>query len=209
MGCSVCMLKLCCCFRISCAICWPFLEHNSPECSDHTSMCGGAGDGFCVSEARVGPANRRLQQRRQRSSDQTPAQRTGRLEVRQCGAISRYWWGVFFFGGRGSQSWFSQEKLVIFPSLIPGVRLYHTVTPIPGVGAVVFGGRSSPLNPVRSLFKMTFSLCGAPGALESGGQDAPKLCMEEMMCTGSPPPPRWRHSATLTRHRGEGKQEVL
>lgn len=74
---------------------------------------------------------------------------------------------------------------------------------------MVFGGRSSPLNPVRSLFKMTFSLCGAPGALESGGQDAPKLCMEEMMCTGSPPPPRWRHSATLTRHRGEGKQEVL
>lgn len=117
--------------------------------------------------------------------------------------------GFFFFGGRGSRSWFSQEKLVIFPLLIPGVRLYHTVTPIPGVGAVVFGGRSSPLNPVRSLFKMTFSLCGAPGALGSGGRDAPKLCMEEMMCTGSPPPPRWRHSATLTRHRGEGKQEVL
>lgn len=127
MGRSVCMLKLCCCFRISCAICWPFLEHNSPECSDHTGMRGGAGDGFCVSEARVGPANRRLQQRRQKSSDQTPAQRTGRLEVRQCGAISRCWWGFFFFlWGRGSRSWFSQEKLVIFPSYPRCATLPHS-----------------------------------------------------------------------------------
>ncbi|XP_005746375.1 tRNA wybutosine-synthesizing protein 4 [Pundamilia nyererei] len=97
---------------------------------------------------------------------------------------------------REQEGW---RSVSVEPSADVGVRLYHTVTPIPGVGAVVFGGRSSPLNPVRSLFKMTFSLCGA---LESGGQDAPKLCMEEMMCTGSPPPPRWRHSATLTRHRG-------
>ncbi|CAI5670702.1 tRNA wybutosine-synthesizing protein 4 isoform X1 [Oreochromis niloticus] len=112
-------------------------------------------------------------------------------------------------GGRGAairlllreqEGW---RSVSVEPSADIDVRLYHTVTPIPGGGAVVYGGRSSPLNPVRSLFKMTFSLCGAPGALESGGQDAPKLCMEEMMCTGSPPPPRWRHSATLTRHRGK------
>lgn len=117
MGRSVCMLKLCCCFRISCAICWPFLEHNSPECSDHTGMRGGAGDGFCVSEARVGPANRRLQQRRQKSSDQTPAQRTGRLEVRQCGAISRCWWGFFFSLGEGQPVLSKPGKVSNFPFL--------------------------------------------------------------------------------------------
>ncbi|KAM9447380.1 uncharacterized protein ACWYII_012929 [Salvelinus alpinus] len=35
--------------------------------------------------------------------------------------------------------------------LLPGVMLYHTVTSVPGRGAVVFGGRSSPLNIIRTL----------------------------------------------------------
>lgn len=100
---------------------------------------------------------------------------------------------------RGQEGW---RSVSVEPSAELGVRLYHTVTSIPGGGAVVYGGRSSPLNPVRSLFKVTFNPCGPPGALESERQDAEKLCVEEMICTGNPPPPRWRHSATITSHRG-------
>lgn len=83
-----------------------------------------------------------------------------------------------------------------------GVRLYHTVTPIPGAGgrgggAVVYGGRSSPLRPNCDLFKLTFD----PSAAEATCPDAEQLQVEPMICTGTPPPPRWRHTATVVRHR--------
>ena len=39
-----------------------------------------------------------------------------------------------------------------------GVRLYHTVNNIPGWGNLVYGGRSSPLHPIRSLLKVTCDL---------------------------------------------------
>uniref|UniRef100_A0A671YD90 tRNA wybutosine-synthesizing protein 4 n=1 Tax=Sparus aurata TaxID=8175 RepID=A0A671YD90_SPAAU len=76
--------------------------------------------------------------------------------------------------------------------LLPGVRLYHTVTSLPGGGLVVYGGRSSPLNPIRGLFKIT---------LDSG--DTVKLCVEEIVCIGNPPPTRWRHTATVVSHKGK------
>lgn len=80
----------------------------------------------------------------------------------------------------------------------PGVRLYHTVTSCPSGGAVVFGGRSSPLKPIRSVFKVNLDLCDLT---ENG--DAVKLCVEQMYCTGEEPTPRWRHTATVVQHEGD------
>ncbi|XP_014866694.1 PREDICTED: tRNA wybutosine-synthesizing protein 4 isoform X3 [Poecilia mexicana] len=80
-----------------------------------------------------------------------------------------------------------------------GVRLYHTVTPLPGGGgAVVYGGRSSPLRPNSDLFKLTFD----PSAAKAPRPDAEKVQVEPMDCTGNPPPPRFRHTATVVRHGG-------
>ncbi|XP_014326013.1 tRNA wybutosine-synthesizing protein 4 [Xiphophorus maculatus] len=80
-----------------------------------------------------------------------------------------------------------------------GVRLYHTVTPLPrGGGAVVYGGRSSPLRPNSDLFKLTFDLSAA----KAPRPDAEKVQVEPMDCTGNPPPPRFRHTATVVRHKG-------
>ncbi|KAG8000978.1 tRNA wybutosine-synthesizing protein 4 [Nibea albiflora] len=79
-----------------------------------------------------------------------------------------------------------------------GVRLYHTLTSLPSGGVVVYGGRSSPLNPIRSLFRVTLE----PGSSE-GGQDTLKLCVEEMVCTGDAPPARWRHTAAVVSHNGK------
>ncbi|XP_016895624.1 tRNA wybutosine-synthesizing protein 4 [Cynoglossus semilaevis] len=84
------------------------------------------------------------------------------------------------------------------PSADVGVRLYHTVTSCPSGGAVVFGGRSSPLNPIRSVFKVNLDLCD----LSENG-DAVKLCVEQMHCTGEEPTPRWRHTATVVQHEGQ------
>ncbi|KAM9710396.1 LOW QUALITY PROTEIN: tRNA wybutosine-synthesizing protein 4 [Menidia menidia] len=67
-----------------------------------------------------------------------------------------------------------------------GVRLHHTATPLPGGGALVFGGRSSPLRPAAGLFRVTFD----PPA---GAQ------MQPLVCSGQPPAPRWRHTATVVR----------
>ncbi|XP_037344203.2 tRNA wybutosine-synthesizing protein 4 [Pungitius pungitius] len=81
------------------------------------------------------------------------------------------------------------------PTVGLGVRLYHTATPLPGGGVVVFGGRSSPLNPVRALMRVTPDALGPPAT--------GKLCVEPMVCTGEPPAPRWRHTATAVRHKGK------
>ncbi|XP_054915968.1 tRNA wybutosine-synthesizing protein 4 isoform X2 [Poeciliopsis prolifica] len=79
-----------------------------------------------------------------------------------------------------------------------GVRLYHTVTPLPRGGAVVYGGRSSPLRPSSDLFKLTFDTSPA----KAPRPHAEKVQVEPMDCTGNPPPPRFRHTATVVRHRG-------
>ncbi|XP_019960117.2 tRNA wybutosine-synthesizing protein 4 isoform X2 [Paralichthys olivaceus] len=96
---------------------------------------------------------------------------------------------------RGQEGWRSVPRE---PSLDLGVRLYHTVTLCPGGGIVVYGGRSSPLSPVRGLFKVMLDPGGPPAPL-----DIVNLCVEEMVCTGDPPPPRWRHTATIVSHKGK------
>ncbi|XP_040913361.1 tRNA wybutosine-synthesizing protein 4 [Toxotes jaculatrix] len=101
---------------------------------------------------------------------------------------------------RGREGW---RSVSVEPSVDLGVRLYHTVTPLPGGGIVVYGGRSSPLNPIRSLFKVTLEPCGPPGPLDSQDQDAVRLSVEQMVCTGHPPPPRWRHTAAIISHKGK------
>ncbi|XP_068184667.1 tRNA wybutosine-synthesizing protein 4 isoform X2 [Antennarius striatus] len=80
------------------------------------------------------------------------------------------------------------------------VRLYHTATSLPGRGVVVYGGRSSPLKPVQSLLRVSLDPSDPPS---SENTDSVKLRMEEMVCTGDPPPARWRHTATLVRHCGK------
>lgn len=73
---------------------------------------------------------------------------------------------------------------------------------------MVYGGRSSPLNPIRGLYKLTLDPSGPSGPCDSEDQDTVKLCVEEMVCTGDPPPARWRHTATVVSHKGEIKHEV-
>ncbi|KAI4888426.1 hypothetical protein NFI96_000910 [Prochilodus magdalenae] len=75
-----------------------------------------------------------------------------------------------------------------------GVRLYHALTSVPGWGAVVTGGRTSPLNPMDSVLKVTYRL---------NDQPEPKtvqLTVEKLVCAGQAPKPRWRHTATLLSH---------
>lgn len=68
---------------------------------------------------------------------------------------------------------------------------------------MVYGGRSSPLNPVRGLFKVTLHSCDPLGSVNSEDRDTVKLCEEQIDYTGDPPPPRWRHTATTVRHKGK------
>nr|XP_057939051.1 tRNA wybutosine-synthesizing protein 4 [Doryrhamphus excisus] len=88
---------------------------------------------------------------------------------------------------KGPESW--TESVTVKPSAHLGVRLYHTVTSTPGGGAVIYGGRSSPLSPIGGLVKVT----------HHGGS----LHEEQMVCTGDHPPLRWRHTATLLSHNGK------
>lgn len=83
----------------------------------------------------------------------------------------------------------------------PGVRLYHTATSLSGGGAVVYGGRSSPLNPVKGLFKATVYTAGPSGRVDS--EDTVKLHVEQIVYTGDPPLLRWRHTASILSHKGE------
>ncbi|XP_066542635.1 tRNA wybutosine-synthesizing protein 4 [Hoplias malabaricus] len=77
-----------------------------------------------------------------------------------------------------------------------GVRLYHCLTSVPEWGAVVTGGRTSPLNPMDSVLKVTHSLS------DQTDPRTVRLSVEKMVCTGQSPKPRWRHTATLLHHRG-------
>lgn len=96
-------------------------------------------------------------------------------------------------------------RLVYF-FFLPGLRLYHTVTSLPGGGIVVYGGRSSPLNPIGGLLRVTLGFSGQPGPLGSEDGDIVKLSVEQMVCTGDPPPARWRHTVTVVSHKGEMKK---
>ncbi|XP_054470733.1 tRNA wybutosine-synthesizing protein 4 [Anoplopoma fimbria] len=101
---------------------------------------------------------------------------------------------------RGQDGW---RSVSVEPPVDLGVRLYHTATSLPGGGIVVYGGRSSPLNPIRGLFRVTLETRDPPGPLDSEDGDTGKLCVEEMVCTGDPPAPRWRHTATSVSHKGK------
>ncbi|KAJ8012659.1 hypothetical protein DPEC_G00045190 [Dallia pectoralis] len=84
-----------------------------------------------------------------------------------------------------------------------GVRLHHTVTSVPGWGAVVFGGRSSPRNPIGTLLRVTGAECDRPDPVIPGDQALVRLSLKEMNCNGKPPGARWRHTATSLWHKGQ------
>ncbi|XP_028846985.1 tRNA wybutosine-synthesizing protein 4 isoform X2 [Denticeps clupeoides] len=78
-----------------------------------------------------------------------------------------------------------------------GVRLYHTLTAMPGGGLLVFGGRSSPLRPCPTILQIKYETAPASGT------DQVKMSVEEMHCLGSAPLPRWRHTAVSLSHAGK------
>uniref|UniRef100_A0A7N6B3Z6 tRNA wybutosine-synthesizing protein 4 n=1 Tax=Anabas testudineus TaxID=64144 RepID=A0A7N6B3Z6_ANATE len=110
-------------------------------------------------------------------------------------------------GGRGTVTRIllrSQEgwrAISVEPSVDLSVRLYHSATSVPGGGTVVYGGRSSPLNPVKGLFKVTPDPVGLPGPGDS--EETVKLHVEQIECTGDPPLLRWRHTASIISHQGK------
>uniref|UniRef100_A0A3B4YBH9 Leucine carboxyl methyltransferase 2 n=1 Tax=Seriola lalandi dorsalis TaxID=1841481 RepID=A0A3B4YBH9_SERLL len=55
------------------------------------------------------------------------------------------------------------------------VRLYHTATSRPRGAVVVYGGRSSPLNPITSLFRVKLDPCAPPGPGDPEHRDAVRL----------------------------------
>lgn len=92
---------------------------------------------------------------------------------------------------------------------IAGVRLYHTVTVLPGTGVVVFGGRCSPDKPIQGLCKVTFDPSGACDPPTSDTEEIVKLHIEPVVSTGNPPSARWRHTTTVVSHKGEFKCTVF
>ncbi|XP_034042461.1 tRNA wybutosine-synthesizing protein 4 [Thalassophryne amazonica] len=101
---------------------------------------------------------------------------------------------------RGPGGW---RAVTVEPTADFGIRLYHTAAPLPGGASVLFGGRSSPLKPAKGLFKVTLDLCGSSASLQTGNQGTVECCVEETVCTGPLPVPRWRHTATVVRHKGK------
>ncbi|KAJ0070124.1 hypothetical protein NL108_002432, partial [Boleophthalmus pectinirostris] len=88
----------------------------------------------------------------------------------------------------------------VAPSGDLGVRLYHTVSAIPGKSAIVLGGRASPLNPVKTICKITIDPCCA---LDLEGQDNVEIGVQQVVCEGGSSVPRWRHTTTLISHKGK------
>ena len=80
------------------------------------------------------------------------------------------------------------------------------MTAVSGWGALVFGGRSSPLKPFGDVLKVTYDL------RENTESTATSLSMtvsvKEMECSGCHPQPRWRHTATLLKHNGKGSNSI-
>lgn len=81
-----------------------------------------------------------------------------------------------------------------------GVRLYHSMTSVPGWGAVIIGGRTSPLNPIDDILRVTY-------LTDEFNSKNMLVSMEKMVCTGTAPKPRWRHTVTLLSH--GGKDDLL
>ncbi|KAL2081246.1 hypothetical protein ACEWY4_023099 [Coilia grayii] len=82
-----------------------------------------------------------------------------------------------------------------------GARLYHTMTLVSGWGALVFGGRSSPLKPFGDVLRVTYDL-GEPTESTASSLTV-TVSLKEIECSGCLPQPRWRHTATLLRHNGQ------
>lgn len=78
-----------------------------------------------------------------------------------------------------------------------GARLYHSMTAVPGWGALVFGGRSSPLKPFGDVLSMTYDL-----KEHTASSASMSVSIKEIECSGCHPQARWRHSATLLKHNG-------
>uniref|UniRef100_A0A674NKR6 tRNA wybutosine-synthesizing protein 4 n=1 Tax=Takifugu rubripes TaxID=31033 RepID=A0A674NKR6_TAKRU len=83
------------------------------------------------------------------------------------------------------------------------VRLHHTATSLPGGDIVVFGGRSSPLNPVSGLVRLAVEPFISPDPAGPADGNTARLHVENMTCTGAPPAARWRHAAAVVDHSGE------
>ncbi|XP_069052575.1 tRNA wybutosine-synthesizing protein 4 [Lepisosteus oculatus] len=87
-----------------------------------------------------------------------------------------------------------------------GVRVFHTVTAVPGWGCVVYGGRSSPLQPVTSVLRVKYDPPpGLVGPVSPADLCPVRLSARELVCSGGTAPrPRWRHTATSLAYRGRG-----
>nr|XP_015214004.1 PREDICTED: tRNA wybutosine-synthesizing protein 4-like [Lepisosteus oculatus] len=87
-----------------------------------------------------------------------------------------------------------------------GVRVFHTVTAVPGWGCVVYGGRSSPLQPVTSVLRVKYDPPpGLVGPVSPADLCPVRLSARELVCSGgTAPQPRWRHTATSLAYRGRG-----
>ncbi|KAK7882308.1 hypothetical protein WMY93_028482 [Mugilogobius chulae] len=64
----------------------------------------------------------------------------------------------------------------------------------------VLGGRTSPINPVKNICKLTINPCCTLD-LESPGNV--KFDVEQVVCDGEPSQPRWRHTTTLVSYKGK------
>ncbi|KAK2850337.1 hypothetical protein Q7C36_009120 [Tachysurus vachellii] len=73
------------------------------------------------------------------------------------------------------------------------IRIYHSMTSVPGWGAVILGGRTSPLNPIDAILKVTY-------LTDQFNSKNILVSMEKMVCKGTAPKPRWRHTSTLLSH---------
>lgn len=73
---------------------------------------------------------------------------------------------------------------------------------------MVFGGRSSPLNPVGGLLRLTMESCISRNPIEPKDSDSVRLHVEKMECTGDPPAARWRHTAAVVSHSGETQPQI-
>ncbi|TSQ01556.1 tRNA wybutosine-synthesizing protein 4 [Bagarius yarrelli] len=74
-----------------------------------------------------------------------------------------------------------------------GVRMYHSMTSVPGRGAVIIGGRTSPLNPIEDILSVSYQI-------NQSNPENVLVSLKKMMCTGTAPKSRWRHTATLLSH---------
>lgn len=72
----------------------------------------------------------------------------------------------------------------------------------------MFGGRSSPLNPVSSLVRLTMESRISHDPKEPKDGVSVRLHMEKMTCTGNPPAARWRHAAAVVSHSGEMQPQI-